>query len=95
MQAVSSSSAGLIPPLDWHSRYPSQRERHEFLINNAEMSDIKFLVGENKDLVLGHKFLLSTGSPVFHSMFNGELSERSNEIDIPDLDKDSFINLMR
>ena len=83
------------PPSDWHSRFLGQKERHEFLIDNQEMSDISFLMGVNRDRVSAHKFLLSTGSPVFYSMFHGELYEKSDEIAIPDLQKDVFINLLR
>ena len=60
---------------------PAIKERTKFLFNNDHLSDIKFVVrkmdGESKSkkVIPAHKFVLSISSPVFESMFHGELAE--------------------
>ena len=69
------------------------RDQTQSLFNNPEMSDVRFLVGGQT--VYGHKFVLALGSPVFKSMFFGELKEKRVVIEIKDLTRVGFMNALR
>nr|XP_002738077.2 PREDICTED: BTB/POZ domain-containing protein 3-like [Saccoglossus kowalevskii] len=64
---------------------------------NELMSDIHFLVGpkNSAQLMPSHKYVLATGSSVFYAMFYGDLAENRSEIEIPDVEPQAFINLLR
>ncbi|VDI68394.1 Hypothetical predicted protein [Mytilus galloprovincialis] len=51
--------------------------------------DVTFRIGEDKTPVKAHKYMLSTRSQVFHTMFEGPMSE-TGDIDIPDIDTNTF-----
>ena len=63
------------------------------LFNNPEQSDVRFVV--DGQTVYGHKFVLAMGSPVFKSMFFGELKETREVIEINDLSLVGFMNALR
>ena len=63
------------------------------LFNNPDLSDVRFLV--DGQTVYGHKFVLAMGSPVFKSMFFGELKEKRKVIEIKDLPSVGFMNALR
>ena len=63
------------------------------LFNNPELSDVRFFVGGQT--VYGHKVILAMGSPVFKSMFFGELKEQREVIEIKDLTPVGFMNALR
>ena len=63
------------------------------LFNNPEQSDVRFLV--DGQTVYGHKVILGMGSPVFKSMFYGELKEKREVIEIEDLSLVGFKNAFR
>ena len=63
------------------------------LFNNPELSDVRFLV--DGQTVYGHKFVLAIGSPVFKSMFFGDLKEKGAVIEIKDLTSVGFMNALR
>ena len=63
------------------------------LFNSPEMSDVRFLV--DGQTVYGHKQVLGMGSPVFKSMFFGELKEKREVIEIEDLTWIGFMNALR
>ena len=63
------------------------------LFNNPKRSDVRFLV--DGQMVYGHKFVLAMGSPVFESMFFGELKEQREVIEIKDLSPVGFMNALR
>ncbi|KAJ6234550.1 btb (poz) domain-containing 2a-related [Anaeramoeba flamelloides] len=54
------------------------KERLSSLVNSSDMSDIKFILGENKEAVYGHQFILSINSQPFKELFtqNQDLEER-------------------
>ncbi|XP_039295086.1 BTB/POZ domain-containing protein 3-like [Nilaparvata lugens] len=54
--------------------------------------DCKFIVGSEKIVVEGHKFLFSVASEVFQAMFYGELKE-DNAVKIKDLLPEGFIGM--
>ena len=63
------------------------------LFNNQELSDVRFLV--EGQTVYGHKQTLAMASPVFKSMFYGELKEQREVIEIKDLTLVGFKNALR
>ena len=64
-------------------------------ISNPELSDVCFLVGEEREKIYAHRFLLAIESEVFKSMFYGELKESNYEIAVPDLSPIGFRNMMK
>ena len=69
------------------------RSETRSLFNNPELSDVRFLV--DGQTVYGHKVVLAMGSPVFKSMFFGELKEQRDVIEIKDLTLVGFKNALR
>ena len=65
------------------------------LANNPMFSDISFLVGPHKTKIYGHKNLMAIGSPVFRNMFFGSLKETSDQITIPDISSQGFVQMQR
>ena len=63
------------------------------MFNNLELSDIRFIV--EGQTVYGHKLILAMSSPVFKSMFYGELKEQREVIEIEDLTLAGFKNALR
>ena len=62
---------------------------------NPELSDVCFLVGEEREKIHAHKFFLAAESAVFKSMFYGRLKETQYEIEIPDLSPVGFRNMIK
>ena len=59
------------------------------------MTDVTFVVGAVPSVkVTAHKLVLSARSPVFCAMFDGPLAE-SGDIEIPDIDGDTFNVILR
>ena len=69
------------------------RIRNKRLFNNPKQSDVRFLV--DGQTLYGHKQVLGLGSPVFKSMFFGELKEKREVIEIEDLTLVGFKNALR
>ena len=71
------------------------------MFNNDLFSDVKFVArgpngeSESKQVIPGHKFVLSISSPVFEAMFYGELAETGDTIELPDCEYDSLLELFR
>lgn len=71
--------------------------RFAFLFNNEILSDVHFLVGkgDSRQRIPAHKFVLAVGSAVFDAMFNGQLSTHQDEIELPDVEPQAFLALLR
>lgn len=61
------------------------------------MSDVTFVVGPagQTKRFFGHKYTLATGSSVFFAMFYGGLAEKSDVIEIPDVEAAAFSCVLR
>ncbi|XP_058836298.1 BTB/POZ domain-containing protein 2-like [Topomyia yanbarensis] len=71
-------------------------ERRDHLINNQFMSDIVFIVGEQKQRIYAHKLFLITASEFFTTMFTGGFKEASaSEITLDDTDPTIFLEILR
>ena len=68
------------------------------MLNNDRLSDVKFVAAKSESItqvIAAHKFILAIGSPVFESMFYGELLESRDTIELPDCDYESLLELFR
>lgn len=64
-----------------------------YMLQNEIMCDVTFRVGESRKMIKAHKNVLASRSRVFHTMFEGSLPEKG-EISIPDINEDTFSNLL-
>ena len=88
---------------DWQTKLSTVRERTTFVFNNEFLSDVKFVVPASigseskkaKMVIPAHKFMLAISSPVFYSMFFGQLAETSDTIELPDCEYESLLELFR
>ena len=66
------------------------------MLNNDLLADVYFIVGSGstKRRIPAHKYILVTGSSVFHAMFCGGLPEEK-EVAIPDVEPQAFLNLLK
>ena len=71
------------------------------MFNNDRFSDVRFVITtrnsncKSTDIIPAHKFVLSISSPVFETMFYGELVETEHSIDLRDCEYDSLLELFR
>ena len=88
----------------WTKANENIRERGIFMFNNDLLSDVSLVVrswSDNSDVkkskmaIPAHKIVLSICSPVFFAMFNGELSEKSDSIDLPDCEYEGVLKMLR
>ncbi|XP_055353468.1 BTB/POZ domain-containing protein 1-like [Paramacrobiotus metropolitanus] len=65
---------------------------------SRELTDVEFAVGRQcggAKTIRAHRLILSMSSDVFHTMFNGSLTERVGAaIDIPDIPPNAFDNML-
>lgn len=83
--------------LDWQRNYKQVQDRNGHLLKTGTFADCKFLVGVEDDTktIAAHKVILASASPVFERMFYGELAEKNYPIVIPDVEPDTFKDLLR
>jgi len=102
--SISDSLAGKFNALvtidpNWQSTKKSVRERNAVMCNNALMADVYFNVGadigEDMTQIPAHKYVLSTSSTVFYAMFFGGLAEPRDVIDVPDVEPEAFLAMLR
>lgn len=102
--SISDSLAGQFNALvtidpNWQSTKKSVRERNAVMCNNALMADVYFNVGadigEEVRQIPAHKYVLSTSSTVFYAMFYGGLAEPRDVIDVPDVEPEAFLAMLR
>lgn len=77
---------------------PTITERFEKLLLNEYLADVYFLLVSDNDQVQripAHKLVLSAGSRVFDTMFNGSLPEIHKEIPVPDVRPEAFLELLK
>ncbi|XP_065565306.1 BTB/POZ domain-containing protein 3-like isoform X2 [Artemia franciscana] len=82
---------------NWQASKYTVRERNAAMFNNELMADAHFLVGQsgNSMKIPAHKFVLATGSSVFYAMFYGGLAENTNVIEVPDVEPNAFLALLK
>ncbi|CAC5375767.1 BTBD1_2 [Mytilus coruscus] len=65
-----------------------------YMLQNEIMCDFMLRVGDDSKPIKAHKYMLSTRSAVFHTMFEGSLPEKG-DITIPDVDEDTFRDILK
>lgn len=85
---------------DWQSKLSSLQERMLYMFRDELLVDVTFIVDPNNEekgnnKFSAHKLVLGSTSPVFYSMFYGELKEKSDVINIPDVTVDAFRCLLK
>lgn len=103
MALATSTTGGSSSCSNWQAEKRTIRERTALMINNPLMSDVKFVIPKDsnsnskngRELIYGHKFLLSLSSPVFHAMFYGNMADTREEIPLSDCHSRSFIEFVR
>lgn len=87
-------------PNKWQEFRKTIVSKTEFLLNNNLLSDVQFsFIDKNntnneENKIHAHKLLLSIGSSVFLTMFNGNVSNEKNVL-IEDATKEAFFELLR
>uniref|UniRef100_A0A914YW42 BTB domain-containing protein n=1 Tax=Panagrolaimus superbus TaxID=310955 RepID=A0A914YW42_9BILA len=81
----------------WQDRCFTQAEKIQHLFESQDNSDVTFHVGEEKEEITAHRFILILSSPVFEAMFRSNWTEAltQNAIEIPDIEPLAFRRLLR
>ena len=85
----------------WQLVKTSVSSRIKHLYNNTLIADVNFCVADArgsdqpKVTVPCHKFVLSISSPVFFTMFYGQMPETGDTIELPDCDAEGFLEFLR
>ncbi|XP_022336931.1 BTB/POZ domain-containing protein 6-like isoform X3 [Crassostrea virginica] len=79
---------------DWQANKTlSECNRH--MLNNEIAFDVYFLVGENRQVVGAHRYVLVSRSCVFYAMLIGPMAGKSDEkIAIPDIENEVFQHML-
>lgn len=78
---------------DWQSN-KSLAETNKYMWINKIGCDVTFLVGAEKEKVQAHKYILTSRSSVFYTMFEGSIPADPNKpIHVPDIEPDIFEQL--
>ncbi|XP_045177655.2 BTB/POZ domain-containing protein 6-like [Mercenaria mercenaria] len=69
---------------------------NKFMLQNEINCDVTFLLGQKKEAIKAHKYMLVSRSSVFQSIFCGSISGSSNNDTIPvsDIDTETFKTLL-
>ncbi len=90
--------AGCDSPQDWQLN-KSIVECNKYMLENQQHCDITFTFGVNREgkeeALSAHKYVLICRSPVFEAMLMGPARMETNVIAIEDIDKDSFMEVLR
>lgn len=79
---------------DWQSDR-SLSESNKFMLQQKIGCDISFLLGKSKELVQAHSYMLASRSSVFFAMLYGPFDKSDKPIEIPDIEKDIFEQILR
>lgn len=80
----------MSPPYDWQTN-KTIAECNKYMLANQIACDVTFLVGDDHERILAHKYVLISRSCVFYAMLHGLMAEKPDEcIAIPDIDKETF-----
>ncbi|XP_055357296.1 BTB/POZ domain-containing protein 6-B-like, partial [Paramacrobiotus metropolitanus] len=84
---------------EWRTTLAGVTNQLKHILASGELSDVQFAVGRqygDVKIFPVHKFMLSLGSDVFHTMFNGGLTENGGSpIDIPEILPSAFAIMLK
>jgi hypothetical protein len=75
---------------NWQSGFQTINDTIRNVLLTGKLSDVTFVVGEEKKEVRAHTFILMSRSPVFEAMFERWDSSSSGPIFVEDADFDAF-----
>ncbi|XP_052097600.1 BTB/POZ domain-containing protein 6-B-like isoform X2 [Mytilus californianus] len=78
---------------EWRDNKPLP-ECMMFMLQNEIMCDVTLRVGHYRTSIKAHKYMLSSRSDVFHTMFEGSLPEKG-DIKIPDIEENTFRDILK
>ncbi|XP_046368506.2 BTB/POZ domain-containing protein 6-like isoform X1 [Haliotis rufescens] len=78
---------------NWQSG-KSLAETNLHMLDSLLLADVTFLVGDQRETIQAHKFILVSRSCVFHTMFCGSIPETGQML-IPDIQADNFKTFLR
>ncbi|XP_060602233.1 BTB/POZ domain-containing protein 6-like [Ruditapes philippinarum] len=79
----------------WQCRR-SFEETNWRMLQDERLCDVTFLVGSGKEeIIMAHRFILASRSPVFFTMFCGSLPETNQTVDVLDIEPAIFLDLLR
>lgn len=88
-------------PSCWQHKGRTLVERNTQMLLNTILSDVSFVFVDEfseeerlSEPIPAHKYILSISSPVFFAMFHGEMAEKTDQIEMPDCDKNSFVQFL-
>ena len=71
-------------------------DRLDLMQEKGLFSDVTFIVGDTRQPMKTHRFMMVAASPVFQAMFCGGYEEREGKtIEIPDVQYDVFKQLIK
>jgi len=89
---------------NWQSKCSAIAERTSFVFNTELLSDVKFVVrassGESESkrsrkMIPDRKFVLAISSPVFYTMFYGQMVETKDSTELPHCECESLLEMFR
>ena len=69
---------------------------NKFMLQNEINCDVTFLLGQKKEPIKAHKYMLVSRSSVFQSIFIGSISgdSKNDTIPVSDIDPETFKTLL-
>ena len=68
---------------------------HRYMLENEKYCDVTFTFPEESRGISAHKYVLISRSPVFEAMFTGPARDESGKVDIVDINKDCFKEMLK
>lgn len=65
-----------------------------YMLEKEIMCDVTLRVGDEERPIKAHKYMMSSRSPVFYTMFEGSMPE-TGDILIPDIDLKTFREILK
>lgn len=68
---------------------------NKYMYENKIDCDVTFAVGPAKEVIAAHKYVLISRSAVFYAMLSGPLANSTQNIEVPDIDPETFKKLLQ
>jgi hypothetical protein len=83
-------------PSDWRSSCFTIKEKLYNSLLNGTFSDIRFTVGQTqKKEIAAHRYILFLNSPVFESLLEGSLLNKSVNMTLSDVEPEAFFSFLK
>lgn len=68
---------------------------NKYMYENKIDCDVTFAVGPAKEVIAAHKYVLISRSAVFYAMLSGPLANSTQNIEVPDIDPETFRKMLQ